>query len=131
MARKDIISQSLGIEPLIEAPSKISNAMSVIKAENNNDYEYARKNLYDIIEKGSGALEDIIDIAKQSESARAFEVATNLMKTMVDANKDLLELAKKNKELSKEEKEGPSTVNNNLFVGSSAELLKMIRKENG
>lgn len=131
VARKDIISQSLGIEPLIEAPSKISNAMSVIKAENNNDYEYARKNLYDIIEKGSGALEDIIDIAKQSESARAFEVATNLMKTMVDANKDLLELAKKNKELSKEEKEGPSTVNNNLFVGSSAELLKMIRKENG
>ena len=114
-----------------DSPSKITDILPVIKAEKNNDYEYARRNLYDVIEKGSSALEDIMDIAKQSESPRAFEVVTNLIKTMVDANKDLLELAKKHKELNKEEDQSPSTVNNNLFVGSSAELLKMIKKENG
>jgi hypothetical protein len=131
VAKKDIISQSLGLSPIIdqESSSKIVDVLPVIKAEKNNDYEYARRNLYDVIEKGSNALEDIMDIAKQSESPRAFEVVTNLIKTMVDANKDLLELAKKQKELNKEDDTGPSTVNNNLFVGSSAELLKMIKQE--
>ena len=131
MAKKDVISNALGLSPMEDSPSKITDILPVIKAEKNNDYEYARRNLYDVIEKGSSALEDIMDIAKQSESPRAFEVVTNLIKTMVDANKDLLELAKKHKELNKEEDQGPSTVNNNLFVGSSAELLKMIKKENG
>jgi len=122
---KDVISKSLGLEPLqddiivhVEAPP------STVK----NDYNYARDNLYNIIEKGNSALEDIMDIAKQSESARAFEVVTNLIKTMVDANKDLLELAKKKKELDKtEEPDQTNVTNNNLFVGSSAELLKMIK----
>ena len=131
MAKKDVISSALGLSPMEDSPSKITDILPVIKAEKNNDYEYARRNLYDVIEKGSSALEDIMDIAKQSESPRAFEVVTNLIKTMVDANKDLLELAKKHKELNKEEDQSPSTVNNNLFVGSSAELLKMIKKENG
>lgn len=123
MAKKDIISQSLGMAPI--EPTEVQMFASVDKAP--SDYEYARQNLYDVIEKGSSALEDIIDIAKQSESPRAFEVATNLIKTMVDANKDLLELAKRKKELEHKDPEGPQTVNNNLFVGSSAELLKMIK----
>jgi Terminase DNA packaging enzyme len=122
---KDIISQSLGIEPLQdEVIAQVVNPPSTVK----NDYEYARDNLYNIIEKGNNALDDIMDIAKQSESARAFEVATNLIKTMVDANKDLLELAKKKKELEKvEEPDQTNVTNNNLFVGSSADLLKMIK----
>jgi hypothetical protein len=129
MAKKDIISQSLGIEPQTDA--KIFDIIPAVKAEKGNDYEYARRNNYDIIEKGMSALEDIIDIAKQSESARAFEVATNLMKTMLDANKDLLELAQKNKELTREDKVADKQVtNNNLFVGSSAELLKMLKGNN-
>lgn len=128
MAKKDIISQSLGIEPQAEPSGKIVNIIPAVKAERGDDYEYARRNNYDIIEKGMSALEDIIDIAKQSESARAFEVATNLMKTMLDANKDLLELAQKNKELTREDKVADKLVtNNNLFVGSSAELLKMLK----
>jgi hypothetical protein len=126
MAKKDIISQSLGIEPQPE--SKIINIIPAVKADKNNDYEYARRNNYDIIERGMSALEDIIDIAKQSESARAFEVATNLMKTMLDANKDLLELAQKNKELTRDDIVTEKQVtNNNLFVGSSADLLKMLK----
>lgn len=91
-----------------------------------DDYEFARSNLYDLINKGSHALEDIIDVAKQSESPRAFEVVTNLLKTMVDANKDLLELAKKQKQLEDDKDEGPKTVNNNLYL-TSADLLKMIK----
>jgi len=127
---KDIISQSLGLEPLND---EIINQVVVPPSTIKNDYDYARDNLYNIIEKGNTALEDIMDIAKQSESARAFEVVTNLIKTMVDANKDLLELAKKKKELDKtEQPEQTNVTNNNLFVGSSAELLKMIKdKANG
>jgi hypothetical protein len=126
MADKDIIANSLGMNPLEKG------AVEIFKEAKRppDDYEYARQNLYDAIEKGSGALEDIIDIAKQSESPRAFEVATNLIKTIVDANKDLLELAKRKKELEKiDNPEGPQTVNNNLFVGSSAELLKMLKNK--
>jgi hypothetical protein len=127
MAKKDIISQSLGLEPMIEAPAKIVDAMPIIKAEKNNDYEYARRNLYDIIEKGQNALEDVIDIAKQSESARAFEVVTNLIKTMADANKDLLNLAKVKKELEKENMPEQKNITNNNLVLTSADLLKMIK----
>lgn len=124
MADKDIIANSLGMNPIPSPPNPV-----FLPQREKNDYEYARQNMYDIIEKGSSALEDIVDIAKQSESPRAFEVVTNLIKTLADANKDLMELAKKNKELVKEDpsNEGPKTVNNNLFVGSSAELLKMIK----
>ena len=126
MVKKDIISQSLGIEPQTDA--KIFDIIPAVKADKSNDYEYARRNNYDIIERGMSALEDIIDIAKQSESARAFEVATNLMKTMLDANKDLLELAQKNKELTRDDRVPEKQVtNNNLFVGSSADLLKMLK----
>lgn len=126
-AKKDIISDSLGIEPL-DNSAKITQIIPAIKAQNNNDYEYARQNLYDIIEKGNDALEHIVDIAKQSESARAFEVVTNLIKTMAETNKDLLNLAKVKKDLEKSDMIPDKQVtNNNLFVGSSAELLKMIK----
>jgi hypothetical protein len=124
---KDMISQTLGIEPL-EPTSKITQVLPAIKAQKNDDYEYARRNLYDIIEKGNDALEHIVDIAKQSESARAFEVVTNLIKTMAETNKDLLQLAKVQKDLEKDDSVPDKNVtNNNLFVGSSADLLKMIK----
>lgn len=124
---KDMISQSLGLDP-IEPAGKITQIIPALKAGRNDDYEYARQNLYDIIEKGNDALEHIVDIAKQSESARAFEVAANLIKTMAETNKDLLNLAKTKKDLEREDNVPDKQVtNNNLFVGSSAELLKMIK----
>jgi hypothetical protein len=123
MDNKDVISNSLGIPPIPSPPNPV-----FLPAKEKNDYEYARQNMYDIIEKGQSALEDIVDIARQSESPRAFEVVTNLIKTLADANKDLMDLAKKNKELSKPDASNENkTVNNNLFVGSSSELLKMIK----
>lgn len=130
-SKKDKIGESLGIDPSTPPPNPVKlNAMvPVLKAGENNDYEYARRNMYDIIEKGSTALEDMLDIARQSESARAFEVVTNLIKTLAETNKDLLDLAQKQKDLVKPEDQPDKVVtNNNLFVGSSAELLKMIKK---
>jgi len=127
--RKDMISNSLGLDP-IDQSGRLTSVLPTLKAEKNDDYEYARRNLYDVIEKGNNALEDIMDVAKQSESPRVYEVVTNLIKTMVDANKDLLQLAKTRKELEAREPEKAQVTNNNLFVGSSAELLKMIKNGN-
>ena len=96
-----------------------------INNEVEDDYDYARKNLRDLIDSGMGDLNTVMDIARQSESPRAFEVATNLMKTLTDTNKDLLELAKKRKDLTQEKE--TKNVTNALFVGSTAELQKMIQ----
>ena len=95
-----------------------------------NDFEYARRNMYDIIEKGSEALNGILDVAEQSQHARSYEVAANLIKTMSEVNKDLLDLAKKKRDLMPKD-DTPSTpgkVTNNLFVGSTAELQAMLKK---
>ena len=93
-----------------------------------DDYDFARKNLRDVIHRGASALEDIIDIAQQSESPRAYEVVSTLIGQITDANKKLLELAAQKKKLKDEKQsDGPSTVNNNLFVGNSTELLKMLK----
>ena len=102
--------------------------------EIDSDYKYARENLYGVIEKGTEALDALIDLAKASEHPRAFEVVSQLSKTLVDANKDLLDIQKKVKDLKKtEEKEAPKNVTNALFVGSTAELQKLVngRSEDG
>jgi hypothetical protein len=91
------------------------------------DYEYARTNLYDVIETGSNALNQLVELAKASEHPRAFEVVSQLTKTLVEANKDLLDIQKKVKELRKEENNDPQNVTNALFVGSTADLQKLIK----
>ena len=94
------------------------------------DYTYARDNLYDVIEKGSYALDNLLELAKASEHPRAFEVVSQLTKTLVDANKDLLDIQKKVKLLREEENNQPANVTNNaLFVGSTADLQKLIKGE--
>jgi hypothetical protein len=98
-----------------------------------DDFEYARGNMIAAIEKGQEALSSMLQVAGQSQQARSYEVVATLLKTVADANKDLLELSKKKKELMKsDESKGPSTVNNNMFVGNASELLKMIKNnQNG
>lgn len=92
------------------------------------DYKYARENLYDVIERGTEALDSLLELAKASEHPRAFEVVGSLTKTLVDANKDLLDIQKKVKDLQAEDKnENPQNVTNALFVGSTAELQKLIK----
>ena len=86
------------------------------------DYEYARENLKLFIEQGKVAMENIIFLAKECESPRAYEVVGQLIKTLSDTNKDLLDLGKKVKDLKnkKDETQQPQHVTNALFVGSTA-----------
>ena len=94
------------------------------------DYEYTRGNLYSIIEKGQEAIDGILELAQESEMPRAYEVAGQLIKSVSDATDKLMDLQKKLKDVEEEKQKGPSTVNNSLFVGSTAELAKMIKSVN-
>ena len=92
-----------------------------------NDFDYARENLMDVIEKGQEALFDMMDVAKQSQHPRAYEVLSTLINTLVGANKDLLDLQFKKKKLMEADPSANSQqVTNNLFVGSTMELQQML-----
>ena len=92
------------------------------------DYEYTRGNLYSIIEKGQEAINGILELAQESEMPRAYEVAGQLIKSVSDATDKLMDLQKKLKDVEEEKQQkGPSTVNNALFVGSTAELGKLLK----
>lgn len=120
---KDQIATTLEMVPLASL-----SAIPVSK-QVEDDFEYARGNLISAIEKGQEALSGILDVAGMSQHPRAYEVAATLIKTVSDANKDLLELQKRKKELTGESA-APTTVNNNLFVGSTAELQQLIKRQN-
>ena len=89
------------------------------------DYDFARQNLYDVIDKGNQALDYLLELAKEIEHPRAFEVVGQLTKTLVDANNNLLDIQKKVKELSKTE--SPKSVTNALFVGSTNDLQRLLK----
>ena len=92
------------------------------------DYEYTRGNLYSIIEKGQEAINGILELAQVSEMPRAYEVAGQLIKSVSDATDKLMDLQKKLKDVNEEQQQkGPSTVNNALFVGSTADLTKLLK----
>ena len=92
------------------------------------DYEYARGNLYSLIEKGQEALNGILEVAQGSDHPRAYEVAGQIIKSVGDTTDKLIDLQSKMKELNKEEKNSPKTVNNALFVGSTSDLSKLLKK---
>ena len=94
------------------------------------DYEYTRGNLYSIIEKGQEAINGILELAQDSEMPRAYEVAGQLIKSVSDATDKLMDLQKKLKDVTEEDTKGPTNVTNNaLFVGSTADLAKLIKGE--
>ena len=96
--------------------------------ENLKDIELAKKNIENIIQLGDDSVKEMVEIAKQSESPRAFEVVSTLMKTLLDANKDYVEMSTK-KRYAKEEKQAETQVTNNNLIVSTADLLKMIKGE--
>ena len=101
------------------------------KNDISKDYEYTRGNLYSIIEKGQEAIDGILELAQESEQPRAYEVAGQLIKSVSDATDKLMDLQKKLKDVNEEDRKSPTSVTNNaLFVGSTAELAKMIKQEN-
>jgi len=116
----DVIANSLDLQP-IEDNKKAAQDNIV------DDYEYARGNMIAVIEKGQEALSGILDVAGMSQHPRSYEVVATLVKAVADANKDLLELSKKRKDLEKVDNGGPQTVNNNLYLGSTADLLKLLK----
>lgn len=126
------IDKSLGLRNITDveiidmAPTKNEVKPYVPQTTAEEDFDYARANLKDAIDQGNQALEQLIDIADQSQHPRAYEVVSTLINTIVNANKDLLDLSKKKKEImAADKKEGPQTINNNLIL-TTAELQKML-----
>ena len=128
---KDRIANILNITPTIRENDLVihQDTERVGSEELDTDIKYVRDMMYDTIKNTSDAVEEMLGIAKQSQHPRAFEVVATLLNTQREASKDLLDLHKKKKELKHEDKDGPETINNNLFVGSTADLLKMIRNK--
>lgn len=128
------IDKALDIEPT-EIKSEIvkSETIPVLKSQETEqlqkDYEYSRGQLYSIIEKGQEAINGILELAQESDSPRAYEVAGQLIKNVGDVTDKLLDLQKKMKDINKEEKGvTPTSVTNNaVFFGSTAELQKFLK----
>ena len=112
-------------ETIVEKVEKISLAVDDIK----KDYDYTRGNLYSLIEKGQEAINGILELAQESEMPRAYEVAGQLIKNVGDITDKLLDLQKKVKDIEEDKPKGPTTVNNALFVGSTAELAKLLKQQ--
>lgn len=137
----ETISKVLGLRPLEEAKTdlEVYEEKRVLPAEfidpeddeTVRDIETARGNVKSILDRGDDALQEIISIAKQSESPRAFEVVSTLMKTLLDANKDFVDLSHKKKyakeEITKPQQAAQTNITNNNLILSTADLLKMIK----
>jgi hypothetical protein len=133
--KPDPIAASLDMLPLQIGELMPVEPTKVVTSEVNDDYQLARTNLIDLATTGARALDQIMDLADQSQSARAYEVAATLISNLSAVNEKLLDIAKKKKDLDgATAQHGPKTVNNNLFVGSTAELQKLLKQaaqENG
>ena len=120
----DIESEIVESKPMKPVPPKVE------KDDIKKDYEYTRANLYSLIEKGQEAINGIMELAGESASPRAYEVAGQLIKSVADTTDKLADLQKKLKDLEEDNtKKGPSNVTNNaLFVGSTSELSKLLKQ---
>lgn len=96
-----------------------------------NDYNTVRTNIDELIQKGNLAIDDMLAIARSTEKARDFEVAANMIKTVVEANRELLDINKKVRDISGIKKEGTTNIKNAVFVGSTAELMKAMKDIKG
>ena len=132
------LSDTLGIEHIVEdkkveiLPAVVETPKDQGSEDQQEDYRLARKTFRELINKGNLAMENLTDLAKESESPRAYEVLSTMMKTIADTTKDLYDLQKKTKDLQKEDKARPQdeqriNVEKAVFVGSTAELLKRVK----
>jgi len=128
----DSINDTLDIE--VQAGEIVKETKKELKKisgqeDHLKDYEYTRGNLYSLIEKGQEAINGILELAQEGQQPRSYEVVGQLIKSVGDVSDKLLDLQQKMKDLNKEEKaSSPTTVNNALFVGSTAELQKMLKE---
>ncbi len=128
----DTLNDEFNVKGDIVQSEVVNDKIEKIKETSDDikkDYTYTRGNLYSIIEKGQEAINGILELAQESEMPRAYEVAGQLIKNVADATDKLMDLQKKLKDVEEEKQSrGPSTVNNALFVGSTAELAKMLKQ---
>tara|TARA_A200000159_G_scaffold97107_1_gene90053 strand:+ start:298 stop:720 length:423 start_codon:yes stop_codon:yes gene_type:complete len=127
----DALNETFNTPDELVQPEVIEKKIEKVKSSVDDvkkDYDYTRGNLYSIIEKGQEAINGILELAQESEMPRAYEVAGQLIKNVADATDKLMDLQKKLKDVEEDTKsKGPSTVNNALFVGSTADLAKMLK----
>ena len=135
MSSYDPIDEALNTHTEAEAIIPSKKDIKIEKKEKQSediekDYEYTRANLYSLIEKGQESLNGILELAGESASPRAYEVAGQIIKSVADTTDKLLDLQKKVKEVDEEKKQTTNTVTNNaLFVGSTSDLSKMIKQQ--
>ena len=132
----DKIDDALELSPteIMKEPEKKPTRTSIKKSKGDSpeiqkDYEYSRAQLYSLVEKGQEAVDGILEVAQESESARAYEVAGQLIKSTADIADKLMDLQKKVKDIEEvDTKQTTQVTNNSLFVGSTAELQKMLKQ---
>ena len=127
------IDEALGAPPFKMPAQELDNTKQAydVVAQNDddvdNDYKYQRENFYGLIEKGSHAIDGILELAKESDHPRAYEVAGNLIKQVAEVTEKLGDLQEKMRKLKEVPNSAPKNVTNALFVGSTAELQKMLK----
>lgn len=117
------------VEPVVSNTTPVVVDTSPSNGVVDDDANFARCNIRNLIEKGNQAMDDLLNVAKASEHPRAYEVAAGLIKNLADLNKDLLEIQKRRKDLSPQEASSVKNVNVDkaVFVGSTAELVKLLK----
>ena len=132
MATFDGLDKVFGAEPS-ELQKHVEAVKPTLKKSETQDikqdYEMSRANLHNLVMKGQEAVDGILDVARASDHPRAYEVAGQLIKHVADTTDKLIDLQGKMKELDKEDKKGPTNVTNAMFVGSTADLQKLLKQQ--
>ena len=129
----DVLDETLGVFDPVEQELKGAKTKVIVKKPSDDledtdaDYKYQRENFYNLVERGQDAIEGILEIAKESEHPRTYEVAGNLIKQVAEVTEKLGDLQEKMKRLKEVPNTAPKNVTNALFVGSTAELQKMLK----
>lgn len=131
------LSELFNIEPMELENSVVatmeetqeSNTAAATITDVESDTEFARKNIRELIQKGKQAMDNLLVVAKESEHPRAYEVASGLIKNLSDLNKDLLDIQKKKRELLPQQNQQVLNVDKAVFVGSTTELVKLIKNK--
>ena len=126
---KDIIDEALGAVELAKSEPKERKVIPRPQENDDieNDYKYQRENFYNLVERGTDAIDGILEIARESEHPRTYEVAGNLIKQVAEVTEKLGDLQEKMRKLKEVPNNAPKSVTNALYVGSTAELQKMLR----
>ena len=133
MKNFDSIEEALNVDTevlgTVEDEPRKNQLQKAGENDSEKDYSYSRAQLYSLVEKGQEAVNGILELAQESDSARAYEVAATTIKAVADTTDKLIDLQQKMKDLEQDPNKGPTNVTNALFVGSTAELSKLIKKQ--